>query len=462
MGVDHWFWKTYIETYRETGQFPPVLPLYLLDEHQWYPPLFPLLMAKLPPNIFNKHSQLLAVAIDLVRMVLLLLVLFYLFHGSTLILLIAGLVYATMPRLISYNTQLNPRGLGAFFLDSAVVLAIWIYFFHGPLWAWVLVLFLSGLILLTHKMTTQLFWFLCLGAALFSRDWHFLLFLPLSVLAAAILSKGFYFKVLRAQWDIVAFWYRNWPLMHADPLKESPLYGIPGYSSPSKVFKPGTSYLVKMLASMFAPQETPWMLCALLSGFLVWIGKGLDIFYPIVGWLLLCYLFAILTICIKSLRCIGYGELYLYNASFPVALLLGLVAEKSIVIVLVAIFIVINLYGIYRALSWMKVKGLSIPDDLLKNIINCPDGAWLAYPMQLCEHLAYLAKKPVLWGAHGYGFKLVEQVFPVVKASFENLKDRYGLKYFLVYDEYLSDFERIDIPTRIKFSSGAYHVLELI
>jgi len=217
-----------------------------------------------------------------------------------------------------------------------------------------------------------------------------------------------------------------------------------------------------MVSSIFAPQENPWVLGAFAAAFLCWIGQDLDAYSPILSWLSLCYLFAILTICVKSLRCIGYGELYLYNAAFPAAMLLGLLASSSLTIMLISLFLIINFYGIYRAVKWMKVKGLTIPDDLLKSIINCPDGAWLAYPMQLCEHLAYLAEKPVLWGAHGYGFKLVEQVFPVMKVSFESLREQYGLKYFLVHNNYLADFERINVPTRINFASGAYHVLELI
>jgi hypothetical protein len=250
--------------------------------------------------------------------------------------------------------------------------------------------------------------------------------------------------------------------MHANPLKESPIYGLPGYSSPSKVFKPGRRNLIRMIISIFAPQETPWAICALSTACLVWIGKGLDTLFPMVAWLFLCVLLAVITISIKNLRCIGYGELYLYNAAFPAALVLGMLAENGWVIILIALFLVINLYGVFRALTWIKVKGLSIPEDLLKNIVNCNNGAWLGYPMQLCEHLAYLAKKPVLWGAHGYGFKLLEPVFPVVQVAFESLKQKYGLKYVLVHDNYLSDINQINIPKRIKWASGAYHVFELV
>ena len=47
-GIDHWFWKSWVEAYRRTRRFPPELPQYLLDEHQWYPPVFPLLLSMMP------------------------------------------------------------------------------------------------------------------------------------------------------------------------------------------------------------------------------------------------------------------------------------------------------------------------------------------------------------------------------------------------------------------------------
>src|SRR5712692_7694964 len=35
LAVDHWYWKVYRETLRCDHQFPPILPQYLFDEHQW-------------------------------------------------------------------------------------------------------------------------------------------------------------------------------------------------------------------------------------------------------------------------------------------------------------------------------------------------------------------------------------------------------------------------------------------
>lgn len=55
-------------------------------------------------------------------------------------------------------------------------------------------------------------------------DLRIAIILPASMLVALILSGGFYRNILRAHWDIVIFWYRNWPWLQAHPVKESPIY----------------------------------------------------------------------------------------------------------------------------------------------------------------------------------------------------------------------------------------------
>ncbi|MBI2321375.1 MAG: hypothetical protein HYU88_04615, partial [Chloroflexi bacterium] len=72
LGVDHWYWKAYVEAYRRQRVFPPALPQFVLDEQQWYPPAFPLLLAHLPAVLFERYSRLLAVGIDVLRLGLLL------------------------------------------------------------------------------------------------------------------------------------------------------------------------------------------------------------------------------------------------------------------------------------------------------------------------------------------------------------------------------------------------------
>ena len=133
IGVDHWYWREYIETYRRERQFPPVMPQYLLESHQWYPPFFPLMMAHLPKVIFDKFSHIFAILIDLLRLSWLMAIVFRL-TDDPIAMAVAGSAYAFTPLLVSYNVQLNPRGLAALMLDFIVVAVILAFYHNGPLW----------------------------------------------------------------------------------------------------------------------------------------------------------------------------------------------------------------------------------------------------------------------------------------------------------------------------------------
>ena len=177
-GVDHWFWKSYVEALRRDRAFPPVLPQYLLDEKQWYPPLFGLTLARLPDSIIDRWSPQVAIAIDLARMVLLLFVAAWQSNGDGVVMCIAALVYATTPIQISYNIQLNPRGFAAIMLDSVLLILLWAMSQQGQWYSWIFIIALGGLVLLTHKMTTQLMVFIIFStAAIYGRP-ELLLLLP--------------------------------------------------------------------------------------------------------------------------------------------------------------------------------------------------------------------------------------------------------------------------------------------
>jgi hypothetical protein len=255
-GVDQWFWKAYIKTLRNQKKMPPHLPQFLLDEKQWYPPLFPFVIAKLPTVIFEKYANKLSILIDLLRMSLLLLAVWWL-SESLLALVVAGIIYSITPLLISYNMQLNPRGLAALFLDAMWLCILGVFTHKIPDYFLVLALIFSGLILITHKMTTQILFFTAICFSIIMQDFLFLLLIPGSILAALILSGGFYRYVFLAHIDIVKFWYKNHYWSGSNPILESPIYGEKGYETPTKYYRKGLRAWIRRL--QFVIGFNPWM-----------------------------------------------------------------------------------------------------------------------------------------------------------------------------------------------------------
>lgn len=482
-GVDHWFWKAYVEKYKQDRIFPPVLPQYILDEHQWYPPLFPLLMAYLPEIIMSSYSRLVAIFIDLLRLILLSCLVYLLTDGNLLAVFICGIIYAITPILISYNIQLNPRGLAALFLDILTALLLWYYFANAPAWIWLAVIFFSALILLTHKMTTQLFWFLCICSGIFSHDWKLFALIPASVIAALIISRGFYFKVLHAHWDIITFWNRNWPWLGAHPIKESPVYGKNIYETSVKMHKKGLRGTLKHLSFLLAYNPACWLIFAIkivtgtykitegalpaLSGLL--LNTNVTLFYWIFLLMSVILLFALLTTFVPFMKCLGMGFLYLYNAAFPAALLWGTafhISVKDKIIwseFAVCLFISMTcIFVFYRHLKSSKTKRIDPEfEKALDYIETCSSGVVMCLPMQWLDVVAYRTGQAVLYGGHGYGFKLLQPIYPRLMIPLHEVIERYNVRYLLVMKGYLPPLFLKELDGKGVQEFGEYQVYHL-
>lgn len=453
-GVDHWFWKSYVEALRRDRVFPPVLPQYMLDEKQWYPPLFGLLLARLPQSTLDRWSPHIAIAIDLARMGLLVGVAAWQSDADPTVLLIAALIYATTPIQISYNIQLNPRGLAAIMLDVLLVSLLWAMTRPGPWWVWAVVVALGGLILLTHKMTTQLMVFVLAGtAAIYSRP-ELLLLLPAWFSAAMIMSRGFYWKILLAHVEIIQFWHLNWRWIGADLLRESPIYGDGRYERAEKLHKSGLRGLVWHGFIMFGFNPAAWIACLLVYERLFAASAVLIYPTPLLVWLVLPFLWAILTSVVNPLKRFGAGYLYVYNTSLMASLVLALTyrytraPELSMTFLLLAVSLNLVGVGIYCR-QFLRNKRTRVDeglDHMLDRLRELPRGVVMCLPVNWCEVVAYKTGQPVLWGGHGLGFNKLQPTWPRLLMPIKDVVATYSVKYFLTMERILPDKFVADLP----------------
>jgi hypothetical protein len=464
-GVDQWFWEAYIGQVRG-GEFPPRLPQFLLDEAQWYPPLFPLLLARLPAVVFARYARQAAVLIDLLRLVLLIGATRWL-TGSDHAALVAGAAYAITPLLVSYNTQLNPRGLGALFLD-----ALWLCIAaaDAPVWFWLPALVFAGLVLLTHKMTTQLLWFTAFAGAGLALDARLALLVPGSMLAALVLSGGFYIKVFRGHMDVVRFWYRNWRWIGSNPVLESPVYGEPGFESPSKYYRRGLKAWIRRL--QFVIGFNPWMPAVLglmlLQPFFGHDFSRLEAW--VLGWLSLTFAFALLTTVIPALRCFGQGYLYGYNGSFPAAMALGMTWVSlgdtwiwKAVVGATVVACILALLAFLRALRGSRTAKVDVDlDAAIRRLADLPRGAVICLPQHWHDVVAYRARQPVVFGGHGYGFRHLQPLFPRLLQPIKEVIARYDARYLLTHRGYCNAKFLSDLPPATIEEFGEYQVYRFL
>lgn len=468
-GVDQWTWKAIIDEMRKGVRMPVNLDKFLLDEKQWYPPLFQWLMAKLPASVYEKHASLVSVTLDLFRAGLLIYTTF-MFSGSLVAAIIAGLVYAVTPLLVTYNMQLNPRGMGALFLDITLLGVLNLFYLGGSsLWVLVIVFF-SGLVLITHKMTTQLLAFLALVGAVVGADFRFLLILPAAVFTALLLSGGYYRFVALAHWDIVRFWFINWRWSGSNPVLESPIYGVAGYESPSKFYRSGWFAWWRRLS--FVIGFNPWVPIAIgISFFAIFKGDFYSsIAFFVLVWTVLIFLFSILTTLIPYMRCFGQGYLYGYNSAFPAAALMGVLwlevgsswyYMSGLVIGLVAC--AVGLFAFFRQL--LRSRTLRVDDALslaIERLKVLPCGVVMCLPQHWHDAVAYRAQKPVLFGGHGYGFRLLQPLFPRLLVPVGELVVTYKVKYLLAYKGYCNEAFINDLPVSDVECFGDYQLYFLV
>lgn len=452
-GVDQWFWRAYIEKVRRDHRFPPDLPQFRLDSAQWYPPLFPWLLAKAPPAVFERYAGLVAIFLDLLRLGLLVAAV-HLITGSDMAILVAGLVYILTPLLTTYNMQLNPRGLGALFLDAIWLCLLALYFFDAPSYFWLIASLLVGLVFITHKMTTQVFLFVLLAAVGVFGEWRLLLLIIGGMFSALILSGGFYRRVLWAHADIIRFWFRNWRWSGSNPILESPIYGEPGFESPGKFYRRGLSAWIRRL--QFVIGFNPWMITVILIGGLlvvqggIWSGLEVAIFF----WLMATFLFGVLTTLVPPLRCFGQGYLYGYNGAFPAAMAWGLTylvhGEEMIWLLIAAAGAVASGFALFKFFQALRSsRTMKIDDQLeraLMRLAELPEGTVMCLPQHWHDVTAYRTGKSVAFGGHGYGFDLLQPVFPRLMVPVKDFLAAHQIRYLLLWQNYVNDNFLADLP----------------
>jgi hypothetical protein len=401
----------------------------------------------------------------LVRLVILVLAARWL-SGSDGAAFFAGAAYLTTPVLVTYNMQLNPRGMAALFLDLCLLTVAAILLRDGTLWLWCLALILAGLVLLTHKMTTQIFWFILIAGASMSGRIELALLVPGGMVAAYALSGGFYRRVLSAHAEIISFWYRNWPWTGSNPILESPIYGDPGFESTTKYYRSGWQSWLRRL--QFVIGFNPWVPAVLVIGAAGYVNgyafSRVDAW--VLVWVSLCFAFALLTTLVPTLRCLGQGYLYGYNGSFPAALALGMTSLGmrnsgfwQAVVALTVLACLVGLAAFFRTLRSSRTMKVDIQlEAAIERLAALPEGVVMCFPQHWHDVVAYRTQHSVLFGGHGYGVQKLQGLFPRLLVPVGTLIARHEVKYLLTYEGYGNTRFLADLPAADIERFGEYRL----
>lgn len=438
-GIDNWYWLLSAETYKTNRRIPLSLPFFMLEiDEQWYPPVFTLFLSLFSLKFLKNKGYLISPAVDCMQMIFVYLLAYISFCDLQLA-VVSGLVYSGIPFLINYNTGLNPRGLGSLLL-SFLMIFLYRYQTKPHLYFMLMIIIIGICILLLHKMTSQLLFFILISLAIWNQNMVYLYILIGLILGAFIFSKGFYVKTLRSHWDIISFWHRNRDHLNAHQFYESPLYKKQGFNS-TVFHKKGLRGVINHVSMLFF--ANPFVMGAIVYCLLY--RETLSSFsWFLFKWCLLTEILIFATTFIPHIRCLGAGLLYTYFSALPAAYLVSESITSSgtgfiYIIGLPSIFAIIKITRIYRQIRRSITQGIDndtiITFDFLKNSsidkIAC-------FPFNLSDAVAYFSRKKVLSGGHTFGFyKNLEEYFPLIRLKIEEILKKYDVKHILVDRRYI-------------------------
>ena len=130
--------------------------------------------------------------------------------------------------------------------------------------------------------------------------------------------------------------------------------------------------------------------------------------------------------------------------------------------VLLAFTLLICLVGI--VFYFMKLKSsktLKVDSDMdtvINQLKQVPDGVVLCLPNHWSDLIAYKTNKKVLAGGHGYGFILLEPIWPRLLRPISEIIEEYKVKYLLAIDGFLPEIFINELPTNSITEFGAYRL----
>ena len=441
-GGDAYVFLMCAEAFRRSRRLPIRLPkLFLLEpQEQWYPPLFAMFCAALPQRVLRRGYWALNHALDLVLW--LLLTGWVAWHHGAPLAIAAGIAYAANPGLVMEYRGMSSRPLGGVLFVGFLVASH--YAVAGSLAAGALAAIFGTMLLYAHKLTVQLLWFLVPFFALVDGNALWLAPLAVSYLLALAIGRGYFIMLLRAHWDIVSFWSRNWPLLGAHQVRESPVYGD-GTATPNTFY--GQSW--RRNAVRYAKE------LANHNIFILPVLLALPS-YPqmqphekfLIAWVIGTYIWAAATLYVPRLRGLGLGTQYVKYAVLPsLAVTAAWLARTGQLwpwlVVLLCLALVFRSYvrtvRVLRQSSWSNSAVVSPEfETMIETIRALDDPRILCLPLHMSESVAFHARQPVLWGTHGYGFRMVEPIFPVLRLRLDDIAREYGATHLLLDRRYAS------------------------
>jgi hypothetical protein len=434
-GVDLWTHLLYLKEYHKQKGIPKEIGLpFLVSGRYDYPPAFISILSLFPFKMVEKFEFLFSPIFDAIHIILIFFLSYYL-SGSVAIAIVAQVLYILTPIIIIENSSATPRSLG-YTLFTIVMMSMIFYGQSGVALFLIPAFIAGGLIFLTHRFTSQGFLFFSIILSIVEKNPAYFLVFVASLIIAIFLSRGFYLKVLQGHIGNLKFWRDNIWYRFAHQVKGN----IKASSTKDFVFRIYNQFL--KFPPFVLAITNPWTL-PVLWVFLFEFPKDF-ITGQLAIWVIISYIFSLLTIWVPRLRFLGEGQRYLELSAFPAAYLSSkFLLEKGgmyiPIYVVVGICAFITILVIQRK-AIIKEKLRSVTPEMeqmfsyLKSLYKKPK--LLCIPHQITTNVMYHTNCPVFVNADYSNINKISDVYPYIKKPLKEIMRKYELDLILLNEDY--------------------------
>jgi|GEM_PF-2796009 len=463
---DTWYHLLASEKIRDNDhRLPDQIDHFIFEGPYDYPPGLHWVLSFFPEETVKRYNWLVAPVVELFHGLVLLPAIAYFLSGDPSVALIAAAIYAITPELLRHFTSLTPRVIGSF-LFSLVFLSTLLAVGGRPLF-YVPAVLLGGILLLTHKMSTQALAFTLVAFAVAELDPRYVGVLAAIIAFALVLSQGHYVAVLRSHLAIIDFW-RVQRAKGNPPNSFMRDYGKQPNEGDQSLLGRVESIVSNTDPLMFGISNT-WVLFLpiplfALGGFDVLAGLERQI----ATWGLTILTIAIATQYVPPLKLVGEGHKYFMWGTFPGALVLATVAvnlDSVLVYGPMAVFYLVSVGFIYFMMRGrIQRANTASVDEATEDIIprlRKPDvERIMCVPTGGSYNLAYLTRKKILWHDSTTAFTDGEVYYPTPLEPLEDIARDFDIDA-IVIDTTQVRVDEADFPTyELRAKESAYLLLE--
>lgn len=472
-GVDVWTRLLETDLVRQNGHRIPSQTIegqFIIPGRFDYPPLFPWLMSFLSKDRLLALQGFVAPAFDSLHTLSIFWISFALTKDLGISLLAQALYVAT-PMIALENSYLTPRSLG--YLLFSLSASMWLSFFYleQPIFA-VIGLVASVLLFLAHRFAVQSFAFFAVFFTFWTKSPLVLLVFFFSLGFALLITRGYYWRVLKGHLFNIYFWVRNLDFRFAHQVR-----GIARADKKKELLEKANALLTKLSPiGLIALQ--PWSGFGILCLILGWLNflRLPDLYGAFGGMILFFYLLASLVLSIKFLMPIGEGQRYLEMITFPSVFLsayLFFVLQKAPTPfpVIATVTLSLSVFFSLTMIVFLQIKGIvrdrnrSLTTDLQKtfDFMNRQkkDYRLICIPHQNTTLAIYRSKAAVLVNADNPGLMKIQDVFPILRLPLPQVKKKFKLTHALIRESFVTLKELGLDSKNIEYSSGDVKLVRL-